>query len=327
MTTCRQRILFALLLSLTSVGLAAPPEFEMPVYPQTAAESSFGPEGFEVLYRGNLYSGLARSLLPRRGGGIRIWGTGYYDTSKIEPTDFGEIDSDLWGAILGIELKSNQRVLGAYYHYGSNSQNWNELFQGDTTNNLIGLTYHKVLSAAHLSINANGGIDKYDLRSPAFGDLSLDGQQANVYGEFGLDLPLGCFGVKPFAGVHYHFLRHDEATIEDEILESESFDGLKSLLGLRVNLKLGILTLQARASWVHEFLDESPTYFSYFSVNPGLSTPVQWSYAGETGREWFWYGTGLKLSIGNLKLFADYDLMLNEMQSSHLFNLGFCIGW
>ena len=294
--------------------------------PYALAESFYGPNGFEAVYRGASKSKL---------GGLRIWGGGYYDNSKIEPEHFDPMTSDTFGLLAGIEFKrSGGSIFGLYYHYaGEDTEGkFDPLeFEGDAKHNLIGFTFHKPMSRCHFLCNLNGGIDQYGLRFDTE-EFKPKGYQANFYPEFGLDFPLGkMIGLKPYAALHYHYLHHDEifapTLIPPIFLEKADYHGLNNLLGLRTNLVLGVLTFQARASWVHEYLAETPTSQSYFSSMPGQFTPIRCHFAGDTARDWAWFGLGAKLGYGGFRLFADYDLTLNARQTSHAISACLCFGW
>ncbi len=287
------------------------------------------PNGFEIVYRG-------ASFKPKGMSGLRLWGAGYYDHSKIEPEYGAPMKSDMYGLFFGIEFKrSGGSVLGVYYHYGSEDTEWeNSVLNGDVKHHQFGLTFQKSLPMSHILINANGGTDKYALRFDGLEELKPDGYQANLYPEFGFDIPLGkMIGFKPFAALHYHYLHHDEFFSEfdpDTGLEEADYHGLNNLLGLRTNLMLGggFFTFQARASWVHEYLKESPTSLSYFGSVPGQFTPIRCNLEGDTARDWAWFGVGAKLGLGDhLRLFADYDLTLNARQTSQTVSCCLCLGW
>ena len=285
------------------------------------------PNEFEVVYRG--------ASLGKGVSGLRIWGTAYYDQSDIEP-EYGELmDSETTGFLVGLELKRRGgSVWGAYYHYASEKNDWeNYGLNGNVKHNLFGITYHQPLPMCHFLVNANAGFDKYSLRFPNVEEIFPEGYQANVYPEFGIDIPFGGkIGFKPYWALHYHYLHYDEiySAIDPSIgLAEEDYHGLNNLLGLRLNLVLGsLLSFQGRASWIHEFLKESPTSMSYFSSIPGQFTPIRTNFYGDTARDWAWFGAGAKISLGDrLCLFADYDLTLNARQTSHTISACLCIGF
>ncbi|MGL6197182.1 MAG: autotransporter outer membrane beta-barrel domain-containing protein [Thermoguttaceae bacterium] len=287
-----------------------------------------------------------KSLMPKNSAGFRIWGDFYYDWTDISPKDVPGVKADELGGIFGLDIKKrNGSVFGLFYHYGSNDMKWNsDLFKlddsltGKTTNHQFGLSFNKPLPLSHFLVIASGGFDKYGfkyLESGASNEINLDtdGIQANVYGEFGLDIPIKSFGIKPFWGLHYHFLKYDEVGAGTSFANSfhgDDYHGLNNLLGVRLSMKMfnGFLTTQFRGTWVHEYLETSPTYQSYFSSIPTLYSPVRWNVEGDTARDWAWIGAGVKLNFGKvLLLFADYDLMINERQTSHVASLSLCLGW
>ena len=281
------------------------------------------PNEFEIVYRG--------ASLGKGFSGLRLWGTAYFDKSEIEP-EYGELmNSETTGLMVGLELKRRGgSVWGAYYHYSNEENDWENFgLSGDVKHNLFGVTYHQPLPMCHFLVNANAGIDKYSLRFPEVEEICPEGYQANVYPEFGFDIPFGgMIGFKPYWALHYHYLHYDE--IDSTIgLAEENYHGLNNLLGLRLNLMLGsLLSFQGRASWIHEYLKESPTSMSYFGSVPGQFTPIRTNFYGDTARDWAWFGAGAKLSLGDhFRLFADYDLTLNARQTSHTISACLCIGF
>jgi len=276
---------------------------------------------FEVIYRGAKPKGLS---------GLRIWGAGYFDKTEIKPEHFEPMNSDTTGLLAGLEFKRRSgSVFGVYYHNTSEETKWEsspiDLVDGDAKHHLVGLTFHKPLPLSHILFNLNGGIDQYGLRFVGLEKLEPKGYQANFYPEFGFDFPLGkMVGFKPYTALHYHYLHHDELLS----VEKADYHGLNNLLGMRLNLVLGdLLTFQGRASWVHEYLKESPTSVSYFSSMPGQFTPIRCHFDGDTARDWAWFGLGAKLGYGSLRLFADYDLTLNARQTSHTISGCLCLVW
>ena len=285
-------------------------------------ETNVGPNDFEVVYLGSSKSSKL--------GGLRIWGTVYYDNTQIEPKYFEPMESEMTGLMAGLEFKrSGGSIFGLYYHYSGEETKWDSsphLVDGDAKHHLVGLTFHKPFSVCHFLLNLNGGFDQYGLRLDNDEKLNPKGYQANFYPEFGLNFPLGqMFGVKPYTALHYHYLYHDKITQE---LGKEDYHGLNNLLGLRLNLVFGgLVSFQGRASWVHEYLSKTPTSLSYFGSMPGQFTPIRCNFEGSTARDLAWLGIGAKLGYGGFRLFADYDLNLNARQTSHTISASLCFGW
>ena len=278
------------------------------------------PNGFEVIYRGTSQSKL---------GGLRIWGGAYYDNTKIEPEQFVPMTSDMTGLMAGLEFKrKGGSIFGLYYHYAGEDTKWDlDIINGKVKHNLVGLTFHKPMRLCHFLMNLNGGLDDYRLNFPIGDEIKPKGYQANFYPQFGFDIPLGkMIGLKPYVALHYHYLHHDEIAPIGP-LEKADYHGLNNLLGMRTNLVLSVITLQARASWVHEYMETTPTSQSYFSSLPGQFTPIRCNFVGSTARDWAWLGVGAKLGYGGFRLFADYDLTLNARQTSHTISACLCFGW
>ena len=293
-----------------------------------------GSDGFEIVYRG-------LNLQPKAPDGLRIWGGLYRDNTKIKPEYAFPMNSEMTGFLGGLEFKRKSgSVFGLYYHYASETTKWKsglfdlaEPVDGDAKHHLIGLTYHKSLPLSHILLNINGGLDRYGLRFEGEEELKPKGYQASVYPQFGIDFPLGkMIGLKPYIALHYHYLQHDGIFPElypDIGLEKADYHGLNNLLGLRLNFMFGggSMTLQGRASWVHEYFDKTPTSLSYFGSIPGQFTPIRCNFDGNTARDWAWFGIGAKLGYGIIRLFADYDLTVNVRQTSHTVSCCLCLAW
>ena len=328
MSVFRILLITSIVFIANSTGFAIDPALLRPFATESSAVSQSGLNDFEIVYRG------LPSILPRQSGGMRIWGDFYYANSDVSPQSAPDYDAKQLGLMIGLDLKrSNGNVLGIYYHYGNNDFNWNNKeIKGSVNNHQLGISYLKNLPLSHILINAFGGVDNYGINCFDIEKINADGYQGGVYGEFGMDIPFGMFGFKPYLGLHYHFFDHDQFAFNSRSgWDSENYHGLNNLLGMRVNMKFfqGMFSTQFRATWIHEYMGESPTSLSYFgSIQGCYSTPIAWNFEGNTARDWAWIGAGLKFSLGSrLMVFADYDLMVNSRQTTHIGSLCLCIGW
>lgn len=274
--------------------------------------------GFDVIYRGK-----SPSFFPKQFQ-LRLYGNVFYDITDLETGDWGKARSDMKGFMVGAELKVKRTVWGVYYQGAYNDQEWTDFLKEEVKNQVIGLTYQKLFGLGHFLVNVNGGMDEYAFPTVFDPGLKFDGKQLNAYTELGFNIPIGFLTIKPFGGLHYNYLQHDSLTLLDIYeFEKEEFNGLNALIGARGNMKWGGMGIQVRASWVYNCFSGSPTYKTYYGGYSGVMTPTQWSVAGNTDRNWYWLGAGVKWSLGQiLTLYADYDIMQNRQQVSHLLSGG-----
>jgi len=266
----------------------------------------------------------------RRGGGGRVWGNLYYGDTTIKPKGGGKIDSNFYGFQLGLDIvKSRAEYSTFFFNFNQSDTDFDHIVSSNIDNFQLGYGKFFYWSMCHLGFSGSMAYDKYKISG--FDNIGTgDGLQTNLFGEFGLDFILGQWGIKPFYALQYDFLYHGNIGKAPYVLVKDTNDhGLQQLLGMRVNWKVTtILELQSRAVWVHEMLDNPPPFYrGRFSPVHGTSTPTMTFYRRNTCRDWAWIGLGAKLELLNLYFFGDYDLLINERQTTHLGSLGVCFNW
>jgi hypothetical protein len=276
----------------------------------------------------DIFLGQKRRRHSGGGGGGRVWANLYYGDTKLKPKEGGTIKPDFYGFQLGFDVAKRH---GVYSTFFANVNQSKTKFGGTTSkidNFLLGYGKFIYLSMCHFTFTGSLGYDRYEVsaNNTALGD----GLQTNFFGEFGLDFPLGKWGIKPFYALQYDFLYHGNIGHTPVVIDDWNGHGLNQLFGMRLSWKVtDMLELQSRAVWVHEMLDNPPPFFrSRFSPVSGTNTPAIMFYKGDTGRDWAWLGIGGKFEgLYNLYLFFDYDALLNERHITHLGSIGLCLGW
>ena len=269
----------------------------------------------------------------RRGGtGGRVWTNLYGGTAVLHPVrETNRIRPDLFGIQVGFDaVRSQVSYFSLFYNYNYTNTRIRELLRSRIDNHFLGAGYFVYLSGCHFGVMGGIGYDRYEAKNDDF-SAKGDGLQTNLFGEFGIDFPVGKWAVKPFFALQHDFVYHGRIGRAPDIIQSDWNDhSISSLLGLRVNWKpLENLEFQVRTTWVHEMLDRPPPFYkARFSAVHGVSTPAIFHYQGNTGRDWAWLGLGTKFEFNyNMFLFFDYDVMFNARLTSHLGNIGLCLGW
>lgn len=270
----------------------------------------------------------------RRGSGGRAWTNLYYGDTTLEPKgrDY-KIKPDLYGVQFGFDLVRQHGVYATFYgNYNRSDADIGKTAESKIDNYLFGFGRYVYTKGCHFGFTANIGYDKYKVKDRELDESgSGDGIQFGLFGEFGLDVILGRWAIKPFYALQYEWVYHGRIGKKETAFQGDRNDhSLIQLFGIRTNWRaLDCMEFQSRLTWVHEMLDHpSPFYNSRFSPVAGTMTPAVYFYEGNTGRDWAWVGLGVKFEfVFNMFLFLDYDLMINERHATHFATLGICLGW
>ena len=268
----------------------------------------------------------------RSGNDGRVWTNIYGGTAVLHPTrETNRIRPDLFGVQVGFDVvRPEGPYFTLFYNYNHSRTGIRDLLRSRIDNHFIGSGYFLYLLGCHFGIQGGIGYDQYKVNNE-IGSAKGDGLQTNIFSEFGIDWPIGRWAIKPFFAMQHDFVYHGRIGGVDNIIQGDRNDhSLSALLGLRVNWKpMENLEFQVRSTWVHEMLDRPPPFYkARFSAVHGTSTPAIFHYQGNTGRDWAWLGLGMKFIFNyNMSLFFDYDVMFNERLTSHLGNIGLCLGW
>ena len=258
---------------------------------------------------------------------FQVFGAYYIGSGEINPKNSPfSIDNDLNGAQLGINLGLGSAFLATFYY----NFNRGEIYYDEKSNNSkthlagVGLRYNT--NGFYFSLLGNYGLDSYDLVARNGRSVDYDGWQAGGSFETGYMMPtVGLFTLKPFGNWQYSYLKSDGFDRRAVALRNESlkYDALFQTLGARIDVDLSLVNLQGRIGWVHQYLEGSPINTFWFSRNPGTYTPTQCFYEGDSGRDFFWGGLGLKVSLfGLMAANIDYDILVNTYQTTHFASAG-----
>ena len=260
----------------------------------------------------------------RRRAGGRVWTNIYYGDTRLRPRDMGRIKPSFYGIQLGFDLDQPN---GVHSYFFNLNQSKTRFSGGNSTidNYLVGYGRTIYFAMIHFAYAGSLGYDQYAI-SGDDGTSRGSGLQTNLFGEFGLNLPIGRWGIRPFYALQYDFL------YQGSIGQRREWNGhgLQQLIGWRLNLRAThALEFQSRVVWVREMLRNPPPFYHMrFSPVHGVNTPAIMFYEGNTGRDWVWLGIGGRLECAyNVYLFLDYDVLLNERHITHLGSLGFLLGW
>ena len=268
----------------------------------------------------------------RSGSDGRVWTNIYFASGALHPQrETNTIRPDVFGLQVGFDVVRSQiAYFSLFYNYNRSRVGVRDVLSSDNDNHFFGAGYFLYLSGCHFGFMGGIGYDQYKARND-IGSGKGDGLQTNLFGEFGIDFPIGKWAIKPFAALQHEFLYHGRIGNAPNVIQGDwNVHGLDALIGLRINWKpLENLEFQVRSTWIHQILDRAPPFYvARFSAVHGTATPIIFHYQGNTGRDWAWLGCGLKWEFYyNAFLFADYDVMLNTRLTSHLGNIGLCLGW
>ncbi len=239
-------------------------------------------------------------------------------------------------------------LIGGYYNYTGANFGAGWAGSANAQANEFGVLFAHHTDVAHLLLVAGGGTVDIDARRGfAFGNTDLqvpvfesltgnyDGTLANVYGEYGRRYGRGNTTYRPFLGLGYVLYSQGNITEQSNGLGALTINGtsitsLRSFIGLDTSTLMrpqGNLRLDARAIWMHDFLNNGvATVLSNFSGTPGLGFAVQ---GVALGRDFAVIGTSLSRNLvnDNTRLFAGYDLFANGQQALNAGYAGLEVLW
>ena len=299
--------------------------------------SDFGVESFKtkpLIRAQNQYSQLLRNY--------GIWGNFYGFEGCLRPkySVFNKLKNSDTGMQFGLDLPGNGLFSTClYYSYATPTQSVMSshdpsLHNGklDMTNHLFGLRWSSHGEGLYMLFGFNGGFDKYDFHSPIYDTFQGSGWQLGGNAEFGLDVEeMAKWKLRPHLSFDYRWLHHNDINNRfDTIFDDNTCSALYSNLGIRIFRPLGpILEWQTRFSWLHNYLrSDDPIRVQRFGAISGLTTPTQLFLDGNLGRDWLWFGTGLKLYFRSFfSFFVDYDLTFNKYETTHTGSLMAILSW
>ena len=293
-----------------------------------------GDHDFETLIRGqNRYTRYLKNY--------GLWGNFYGYEGRLRPKSslFSTIQNTDTGMQFGIDLPSSGMFsIGVYYSYASPKYSIistpNALFDDadlKSTNHNFGLRWTSYGDGLYMQFGLNGGFDNHDFNTIGFGPYEGNGWQLGGNSEFGLDVELGKWILRPNLAFDYRWLHHDKIDNQNGILfDSNTYNAFYSNLGIRSFCPFGpILDWQTRLSWLHNYLGSNdPIRAQRFGSVSGMTSPTQLYLDGNLGCDWLWFGTGLKLHFGKaINFFVDYDLTFNKYETTHCGSIMLLLSW
>ena len=289
---------------------------------------------FEMVIRGqNRYTRYLRNY--------GLWGNFYGYEGRLHPHSsvFSKMTNSGTGMQFGLDLPSGSMFSSSlYYSYSSpkysDISSLGGLFdtsEFQSTSHHFGLRWTSYGDGLFMQFGLNGGFDDHDFKMSR--DLVFDGNGWQLGGnsEFGLDIELGKWKLRPHLAFDYRWLHHSEIdNLYGTLFNSGTYNAFYSNLGVRSFCPLGpILEWQTRLSWLHNYLGSNdPIRVQRFGAVSGLTSPTQWYLDGNLGRDWLWFGTGLKLHFGNFfNFFVDYDLTFNKHEVTHCGSIMLLFCW
>jgi len=308
---------------------------------QSICTSCYAEKGYEPFYNSstiiraqNKYSNYLRNY--------GIWGNFYSYEGRLRPKSsvFDKLQNADAGMQFGIDLPGSGGLFSSCFYYSFASPTHTILsspnpFFDDArlkaTNHLFGLRWTSEGDGLYMLFGLNGGFDNYDFRTANDGTFDGSGWQFGGNGEFGLDVELDRFKLRPHLTFDYRWLQHNDIDNRQAVLfDGSTYSALYSNLGLRAFCPLGpILEWQTRFSWLHNHLrSDAPIRVQRYASISGLTSPTNLYLDGNVGRDWLWFGTGLKLHFGTFfSFYVDYDLTFNKYETTHGGSLMAILAW
>lgn len=158
-------------------------------------------------------------------------------------------------------------------------------------------------------------------------NAAYDGVQTGVYAEHGMRLGTPSLNFRPYVGVQYVYLGQEGFTETgggnfNLAIRHDDLNSLQVIPGIRLasdwpsRFLNNNFLLTFDAMYQHEFLDTAAIVGTSFAS----STECSFAIAGlDLGRDSYRLGPGLEFQIGDVRLFADYQVIFNE---DHVFHAG-----
>ena len=285
--------------------------------------------------------GCGSAFSPRKNC-RNLWGLAYGTGGSTQfDGNVSGYNQGFFGTIVGLDrLYGNTTRAGLYVSYGEGriSKNLNQT--SDSKELLVGLYLRKEMEIGYVILNGGLGYDQYDTERQFIGNWAAKSKHSGfvgtAYAERGLEFQGEYVKWQPFFGLQYIGNQQQGFTengicplnLAGDITTANSF---RSLLGIRLSTNLarthrGSLALFGQSIWMHEFLNETSTNFTgKFAALPNNGT---YTVSGNNaGRDWAILGTGLTYDTRQWRLFAGYDISMNERQVLHTGNAGAVYGW
>ena len=270
-----------------------------------------------------------------------LWGNFYSYEGRLRPKSsvFDKLKNTDTGMQFGIDLPGNGLFSTClFYSYSSPMhsvlQSSDRFFDDshlNAANHLFGLRWQSYGDGLFMLFGLNGGFDHYDFGTQNNGTFDGSGWQLGGNCEFGLDVELEKWQLRPHLTFDYRWLQHNDLDNSQGVLfDGHTYNALYSNLGLRAFRPLGpILEWQTRLSWLHNYLgSNAPVRVQRYGSISGLTSPTLLFLEGNIGRDWLWFGTGLKFHFGTFfSFFIDYDLTFNKYETTHCGSLMAILAW
>ena len=195
---------------------------------------------------------------------------------------------------------------------------------------------------SYLTGVASYGYNAYDTtRHIDFGTIArtaeaaYSGNSFSFYLEAGQNVRRESIHLQPYTALQYIQLYQDPFTETgaDSLnmsVEGTRADALRGFLGTRVLSYFStgegrLITLEGRAAWRHEFLNDNRLFDANFAGQSGASFAVMGINAD---RDAAILGTGLSVDMSkSLKLYANYDLLFSANYAAHAGTGGLQFSW
>ncbi|WP_083434756.1 autotransporter outer membrane beta-barrel domain-containing protein [Rhodopirellula islandica] len=309
-----------------SMGLASltpPPRTADGEYAPIRLVSYEEPAVDQVSYQTGAARQINNHSLPLTRGGWGGWMQGYgVGGSADGHAGVSGFDYGGGGTQLGLFRHVDAHTMvGFYGAYGYQNVNTDAGSEANVNSGMVGAFLHRHdHEGNYYTLAGNANYDDYDTSRTGGITGNFDGVQTGTYLERGWNRTLGGVTVQPNVALQYVWVHQDDhvesggASIDDVDAHS-----LRSMIGSNFygsrhfHGPLGWgWTPNARASWMHEFLDPSTSVTGTQSGSSFATNGL------DMGRDWALLGVGMQGNRnGALSLYANYDLQANDRNRFH----------
>lgn len=276
------------------------------------------------------------------------WAEGYGIAAQLgSDGNAGGLDYSTGGTVFGLERNLNPSLLlGVVGGYNQTGVRFDRLHDWSEINSAqVGIYLQHDTGSGYATGIAAYGYNAYEVRRHILPDSlgayqyesrkEYTGSEFSFYLETGRNFYFPVAYLQPFVALQYIQLHQnqihendaDTLSLQIKGIHADSFRGLLGLRAVRDVQLPGyrLLSLEGRALWRHEFLDEARLVDAQFVGIPGSTFIVE---GLNVDRDVAILGGGLTFCLSSgTELYANYDLLISENYTAHSGTGGLMLVW
>lgn len=264
--------------------------------------------------------------------GLGIWASPVYMHDRGFGISVGSFDTgynaDTYGLVFGADYTFGNYRVGVAGNLGAGYvQSTGDLAKTKNHLNYGGMSLYGSWNLDPFTLTASGGwmrthnsLDQENVAGNLTADYDADLWSANLLAEY--TLHAASVNIVPGVGVSYGF--YDQHKFDTEMQGSAIANNGRAQLnivnipvGIRANTDFsvgnGVLTPELRARWISSVADTHLKYDVRMPGSTGVASANSPMLDNQTGE----VGAGLKYSIGDFSITANYDYQFSEHHASH----------